>query len=127
MGFGPAWRVQGSEIIPLGSVDTIRIPGSGENSTITRDADQLEIASSASGTATLDLNTGGTSGCLRTGSANRTRKLRWNSTGIGVFNDVPVAQQSKQADLNVGVSGLEDTQTFCNTLQERLAIYGWLA
>ena len=128
MGFGPAWRVQGSEIIPLGGVDTVRIPDGGEYATIFRTASTLGIDASASGGANLE---------LRTGVANRHIQLQtWtadnaviacdDSSGtpqLAFFDVTPVAQQTKPASPVADPAALK---TAVDGVMEALANYGLL-
>ena len=140
MGFGPMWRQIGDDIAPVSpAIDTLRLFSGSEYATIERAADLLKIYGGVG--SNIDIGTDGEANIftiaddevkikspglrLQNGGGDDTIKI--DNTGIGVFATTPVAQQDKQADLNVGVSGLEDTQTFCNTLQERLGAYGWLA
>ena len=137
MGFGPMWRQIGDDIAPVSpAIDTLRLFSGSEYATIERAADLLKIYGGVG--SNIDIGTDGEANIftiaddevkikspglrLQNGGGDDTIKI--DNTGIGVFATTPVAQQDKQADLNVGVSGLEDTQTFCNTLQERLGADG---
>ena len=123
MGFGPMWRQVGDDIAPVSpAIDTMRLFATGgEYGTLQRTNDELLLNAQAGGALILRSDN---KVMIKKENTNR---IETDSNGIGVFATTPVAQQDKQADLNVGVSGLEDTQTFCNTLQERLAAYGWFA
>ena len=111
MGFGPAWRLSGDTILPA-SAHNIYTPGDaagavgvvGENDFNIDRNDVCHIRLDGSGT-----------------------QLALSSGKVGIFGTTPVAQQSKQADLTPGVSDLAAVATFCNTLQERVGAYGWLA
>ncbi len=94
MGFGPAWRVQGSEIIPLGGVDTLRIPDTDEYATIERSANTLTIKSFTSGDAAMVLNSKGTSKI----QGNSNNLIQWNDDpGLGFFGVAPIVQPAKPA------------------------------
>ena len=121
MGFGPAWRVQGSEIIPLGGVDTIRIPDTGEYATIERSANTLTIKSFTSGDAAMVLNSKGTSKI----QGNSNNLIQWNDDpGLGFFGVAPVVQQSKAPTPGADPAELK---TSFDALQVSLANLGLIA
>ena len=126
MGFGPAWRVQGSEIIPLGGVDTVRIPDTDEYATLARSSSALEISSGASGNAHLKLNCGAANtlylGAGGTLDAMKIAKAG-GAQGVAFFGVTPVAQQTKPASPVADPAALK---TAVDGVMEALANYGLL-
>ena len=110
MGFGPAWRVQGTQIIPLGSIDTIKGPA----------AEQFNIESDA---AFLVTDAGSAATKLK-GEGNT--RMQINGTGLAFFDGTPIARESKQPDLP-GVASTAEIVTFVNALQASVVNYGLLA